>query len=138
MKHITGRKCQDMSKISRSQRGRCRGTDGNSPYIFSAEKCTFIIKYSKVWKWCRTFSANFFDLNVRHLTCLRSFCVEHSGQLPLDSPLVSPLPSLFCDQRKYCPLSFSPPHEGQSCLACALLPLARTPDVPEREEGPSR
>jgi hypothetical protein len=22
------------------------------------------------------------DLNVRHLTCLRSFCVEHSGQLP--------------------------------------------------------
>src|SRR5437764_3606515 len=62
--------------------GRCRGTNGNSSYIFSAEKCTFIIKYSKVWKWCRTFSANFFDLNVRHLTCLRSFCVEHSGQLP--------------------------------------------------------
>ncbi len=22
------------------------------------------------------------DLNVRHQTCLRSFCVEHSGQLP--------------------------------------------------------
>ena len=59
-------------------------TNGNSSYIFSAEKCTFIIKYSKVWKWCRTFSANFFDLNVRHLTCLRSFCVEHSGQLPTD------------------------------------------------------
>src|SRR5438067_6668294 len=67
----------------RSKGGRCRGTNGNSSYIFSAEKCTFIIKYSKVWKWCRTFSANFFDLNVRHLTCLRSFCVEHSGQLPL-------------------------------------------------------
>ena len=66
----------------RSKGGRCRGTNGNSSYIFSAEKCTFIIKYSKVWKWCRTFSANFFDLNVRHLTCLRSFCVEHSGQLP--------------------------------------------------------
>src|SRR6266568_3166200 len=27
-----------------------RGTNGNSSYIFSAEKCTFIIKYSKVWK----------------------------------------------------------------------------------------
>src|SRR6266700_4098706 len=67
----------------RSKGGRCRGTNGNSSYIFSAEKCTFIIKYSKAWKWCRTFSANFFDLNVRHLTCLRSFCVEHSGQLPL-------------------------------------------------------
>src|SRR6266567_4676127 len=66
----------------RSKGGRCQGTDGNSPYIFSAEKCTFIIKYSKVWKWCRTFNANFFDLNVRHLTWLRSFCVEHSGQLP--------------------------------------------------------
>ena len=66
----------------RSKDGRCRGTNGNSSYILSAEKCTFIIKYSKVWKWCRTFSANFFDLNVRHLTCLRSFCVEHSGQLP--------------------------------------------------------
>src|SRR6266849_3683979 len=66
----------------RSKDGRCRGTNGNSSYIFSAEKCTFIIKYSKVWKWCRTFSAIFFDLNVRHLTCLRSFCVEHSGQLP--------------------------------------------------------
>src|SRR6266566_7314397 len=66
----------------RSKGGRCRGTNGNSSYIFSAEKCTFIIKYSKAWKWCRTFSANFFDLNVRHLTCLRSFCVEHSGQLP--------------------------------------------------------
>src|SRR5436190_23415138 len=63
----------------------CRGTNGNSSYIFSAEKCTFIIKYSKVWKWCRTFSANYFDLNVRHLTCLRSFCVEHSGQLPIAS-----------------------------------------------------
>src|SRR5438876_5768837 len=68
----------------RSKDGRCRGTNGNSSYIFSAEKCTFIIKYAKVWKWCRTFSANFFDLNVRHLTCLRSFCVEHSGQLPAD------------------------------------------------------
>src|SRR5260370_32672605 len=67
----------------RSKGGRCRGTNGNSSYIFSAEKCTFIIKYSKAWKWCRTFSANFFDLNVRHLTCLRSFCVEHSGQLPV-------------------------------------------------------
>src|SRR5205814_9157651 len=67
----------------RSKGGRCRGTNGNSSYIFSAEKCTFIIKYSKAWKWCRTFSANFFDLNVRHQTCLRSFCVEHSGQLPL-------------------------------------------------------
>jgi len=52
----------------RSKGGRCQGTDGNSPYIFSAEKCTFIIKYSKVWKWCRTFNAIFFDLNVRHLT----------------------------------------------------------------------
>src|SRR5438477_982620 len=70
----------------RSKDGRCRGTNGNSSYIFSAEKCTFIIKYSKAWKWCRTFSANFFDLNVRHLTCLRSFCVEHSGQLPDTSP----------------------------------------------------
>ena len=69
----------------RSKGGRCRETDGNSPYIFSAEKCTFIIKYSKVWKCCRTFNANFFDLNVRHLTCLRLFCVEHSGQLPVDS-----------------------------------------------------
>ena len=66
----------------RSKGGRCQGTNGNSSYIFSAEKCTFIIKYSKAWKWCRTFSANFFDLNVRHQTCLRSFCVEHSGQLP--------------------------------------------------------
>src|SRR5205814_6834177 len=66
----------------RAKDGRCRGTNGNSSYIFSAEKCTFIIKYSKVWKWCRTFSANFFDLNVRHLTCLRSFCVEQAGQLP--------------------------------------------------------
>src|SRR6266581_4837871 len=66
----------------RSKGGRCRGTNGNSSYLFSAEKCTFIIKYSKAWKWCRTFSANLFDLNVRHLTCLRSFCVEHSGQLP--------------------------------------------------------
>ena len=58
------------------------GTNGNSSCIFSAEKCTVIIRYAKVWKWCRTFSANYFDLNVRHLTCLRSFCVEHSGQLP--------------------------------------------------------
>src|SRR6266566_4756869 len=39
----------------RSKGGRCRGTNGNSSYIFSAEKCTFIIKYSKAWKWCRTF-----------------------------------------------------------------------------------
>jgi hypothetical protein len=39
----------------RSKGGRCRGTNGNSSYIFSAEKCTFIIKYSKTWKWCRTF-----------------------------------------------------------------------------------
>src|SRR5437763_17221941 len=72
----------------RSRGGRCQGTNGNSSYIFSTEKCTFIIKYSKVWKWCRTFSANFFDLNVRHLTCLRSFCVEHSGQLPVRSVMV--------------------------------------------------
>src|SRR6266566_2539251 len=49
----------------RSKGGRCRGTNGNSSYIFSAEKCTFIIKYSKAWKWCRTFSPNFFALNVR-------------------------------------------------------------------------
>jgi hypothetical protein len=35
-----------------SRGGRCRGTNGNSSYIFSAEKCTVIITYSKVWK-CR-------------------------------------------------------------------------------------
>src|SRR5260370_22174218 len=69
----------------RSKGGRCRGTNGNSSYIFSSEKCAFIIKYSKAWKWCRTFSASFFYLNVLHLTCLRSFCVEHSGQLPVES-----------------------------------------------------
>src|SRR6266446_7317752 len=69
----------------RSRGGRCQGTNGNSSYIFSAEKCTFIIKYSKVWKWCRTFRSKKFALNVRHLTCLRSFCVEHSGQLPLSN-----------------------------------------------------
>src|SRR6266436_9175302 len=68
--------------LCRSKGRRCRGTNGNSSYIFSAEKCTFIIKYSKVWKWCRTFRSKKFALNVRHLTCLRSFCVEHSGQLP--------------------------------------------------------
>src|SRR2546423_4591405 len=78
----------------RSKGGRCRGTNRNLSYIFSAEKCTFIIKYSKAWKWCRTFSANFFDLNVRHLTCLRSFCVEHSDQLPLIWLL---FPAPLCD-----------------------------------------
>src|SRR5439155_24805797 len=67
----------------RSWGGRCRRTNGNSSYIFSAEECTFIIKYSKVWKWCRTFRSKKIALNVRHQTCLRSFCVEHSGQLPL-------------------------------------------------------
>jgi len=73
---------QSYCGLCRSKDGRCRGTNGNSSYIFSTEKCTFIIKYSKVWKWCRTFRAIFFALNVRHLTCLRSFCVEPSGQLP--------------------------------------------------------
>ncbi len=67
----------------RSRGGGCQGTNGNSSYIFSTEKYTVIIKYSKVWKWCRTFSANFFDPNVRHQACLRSICVEPSGQLPV-------------------------------------------------------
>src|SRR2546429_3571654 len=40
--------------------GRCPGTKGNLSYIFFSEKCTFIIKYSKVWKWCRTFNPKFF------------------------------------------------------------------------------
>src|SRR6266566_3863221 len=84
----------------RSKGGRCRGTNGNSSYIFSAEKCTFIIKYSKAWKWCRTFSANFFDLNVRHQTCLRSFCVEHSGQLP---PVVLRASPTEAEQQGHCP-----------------------------------
>jgi hypothetical protein len=66
----------------RSTGGRCRGTNGNSSYIFSAEKCTFITKCAKALKCCRTSRANFFDLKVRHLTCLCSFCVELSGQLP--------------------------------------------------------
>jgi hypothetical protein len=77
------RSSKNLRGSCRSRGGRCRGTNGNSSYIFSAEKCAVIIKYSKVWKWCRTFSANFFDLNVRHQACLRSFCVEHSGQLPV-------------------------------------------------------
>ena len=76
------RASKNLRSSCHSRGGRCRETNGNSSYIFSAEKCTVIIKYSKVWKWCRTFDANFFDLNVRHQTCLRSFCVEHSGQLP--------------------------------------------------------
>src|SRR6266566_3480602 len=66
----------------RSRDRRCQRTNGNSSYIFSAEKWSVIIKYSRVWKWCRTFSTNFFDLKVRHMTCPRSFCVEPSGQLP--------------------------------------------------------
>src|SRR5258708_32994821 len=77
------RSSQNLRGSCRSRGGRCRGTNGNSSYIFSAEKCAVIIKYSKVWKWCRTFSANFFDLKVRHQACLRSFCVEPSGQLPI-------------------------------------------------------
>ena len=65
-----------------SRGGRCQGANGNSSHIFSAAKYIFIIKYSKAWRWCRTFSAHFFDPNVRHQACLRSICVEHSGQLP--------------------------------------------------------
>ena len=60
------RASKNLRGLCRSRGGRCQGTNGNSSYIFSAEKCTFIIKYSKVWKWCRTFSANSFDLKVRH------------------------------------------------------------------------
>src|SRR5205807_7683711 len=44
----------------RSTGGRCRGTNGNLSYIFSAEKCTFITKCAKALKWCRTSRANFF------------------------------------------------------------------------------
>src|SRR6266576_7163111 len=68
----------------RSRDRRCQRTNGNSSYIFSAEKWSVIIKYSRVWKWCRTFRTNFFDLKVRHMTCPRSFCVEPSGQLPVN------------------------------------------------------
>src|SRR6266496_2443071 len=50
----------------------------------------------------------------------------------LDSSLLSPLTSFFCDQRKEYPLSFSLPHAGQSCLACALWLLARRPGVLEK------
>lgn len=82
-----------------SKGGRCRGTNRNSSYIFSAEKYTVIIKYPTAWKWCRTFSANFFDLNVRHQTCLRSFCVEHSGQLPNTSDTTYLRKRRICDTR---------------------------------------
>ena len=66
----------------RSRGGRCQGTHGNSSYIFSNEEYTGVIKYAQVWKWRRTLGAYFFDPNVRHQACLRSVCVEHSGQLP--------------------------------------------------------
>jgi hypothetical protein len=76
------RSSQNLRGSCRSRGGRCQGTNGNSSYTFSAEKWSVLIKCSRVWKWCRTFSAKFFDLKVRHLTCLRSFCVEPSGHLP--------------------------------------------------------
>ena len=76
------RASKNLRSSCRSRGERCLGANGNSSYIFSTVKYTVIIKYSKVWKWCRTFSANFFDSNVRHQACLRSICVEHSGQLP--------------------------------------------------------
>src|SRR5258706_14925249 len=70
------RSSQNLRGSCRSRGRRCQGTNGNSSYIFSAEKSSVIIKCSRVWKWCRTFGANFFDLKVRHITCPRSFCVE--------------------------------------------------------------
>jgi len=79
------RASKNLRSSCRSRGERCLGANGNSSYIFSTVKYTVIIKYSKVWKWCRTFSANFFDSNVRHQACLRSICVEHSGQLPFSA-----------------------------------------------------
>ncbi len=82
------RTSQNLRSSCRSRGGRCQGTNGNSSYIFSTEKYTIVIKYSQVWKWCRTFSAHFFDLNVRHQACLRSICVDPSGQLPESSGIL--------------------------------------------------
>src|SRR5436190_16309724 len=45
-------------------------------------KWSVIVKCARAWKWCRILRANFFDLNVRHMTYPSSFCVEPSGQLP--------------------------------------------------------
>ncbi len=66
------RSSKNLRSSCRSRGERCLGANGNSSYIFSTVKYTVIIKYSTVWKWCRTFSANFFDPNVRHQACLRS------------------------------------------------------------------
>jgi hypothetical protein len=124
----------------RSKGGRCRRTNGNSSYIFSAEKYAFIIKYSKAWKWCRTFSANFFDLNVRHLTCLRSFCVEHSGHLPKGMEKTIHrhlLMHVVCDDnshkvtRTYQVLLVVSPNSY--CVNCRILWLTEATGAPYRE-----
>src|SRR5579872_3764693 len=51
---------------------------------------------------------------------------------------VSPPTSFFWDQRKHGSLAFSPPHAGQFCLVCALLPLARRPGGPGQGAAPCR
>ena len=87
------RSSQGLRGLCRSRGGRCKRTNGNSSYVFPIEKYTVLIKYSQVWKWCRTLGAHFFDPNVRHRACLRSICVEHSGQLPdFPKPFRRPFP----------------------------------------------
>ena len=68
--------------LCRSQSGRSQRIHANSSYIFFYQKLPVLVKRANVWKWCRTFNAKIFVLNVRHLTSPRSFRVEHSGQLP--------------------------------------------------------
>ena len=55
-----GRASKKLPGSCPSRGGRCQGTHGNSSYIFSAEKSTVSIKYSKVWKWYRTAHAHIF------------------------------------------------------------------------------
>src|SRR2546421_10710687 len=77
------RASQNLRGSCRSRGGRCQGTNGNSSYIFSTEKYTVIIKYSKVWKWCRTLSANFltrmFDTRLAYAQFASNIRVNYQG-----------------------------------------------------------
>jgi hypothetical protein len=54
----------------RSRDRSCLGANGNSPYLFSAEKYPCITKYSQVWKSCRTLGAHLltrmFDIGLAY------------------------------------------------------------------------
>lgn len=84
----------------------------------------------------------------RKLCSLFSPCFEHmfsmacrirawSGHRTCSFPGESPT-SFFWDQRKHGSLAFSPPHAGQFCLGCALLPLARRLGGPGQGAAPCR